>query len=212
MLPWIIIFFQFSFQCEDYCLNFIECCARGLGTRVDRTTMLVEHGAGGRCVKIRCLPISLTFGRYFSIAEASPPSKIPNISPNTKGEKYCMWHIVCKTNSISIFFTFINWYFYSLFLHLNLVILSVDNVDYTKGLNYRLNAFERFLEKYPVHQGKVVLVLILQPAGGREYLQLKETLDNMVYQINMRFSTTSWTPIHCIQRPVYEEELAGIFF
>ena len=98
------------------------------------------------------------------------------------------------------------------FLYLNLVILSVDNVDYTKGLNYRLNAFERFLEKYPVHQGKVVLVLILQPAGGREYLQLKETLDNMVYQINMRFSTTSWTPIHCIQRPVYEEELAGIYF
>ena len=126
-------------------------------------------------------------------------------------------NIVCDIScvkliySISIFLTFINRYFYSLFLHLNLVILSVDNVDYTKGLNYRLNAFERFLEKYPVHQGKVVLVLILQPAGGREYLQLKETLDNMVYQINMRFSTTSWTPIHCIQRPVYEEELAGHF-
>ena len=175
--------------------------------------MLVEHGAGGRCVKIRCLPISLTFGRYFSIAEASPPSKIPNISPNTKGKAYCIFSLNMTNNyfifDINIFcvsqLTF-------LFFYLNLVILSVDNVDYTKGLNYRLNAFERFLEKYPVHQGKVVLVLILQPAGGREYLQLKETLDNMVYQINMRFSTTSWTPIHCIQRPVYEEELAGIFF
>ena len=84
-------------------------------------------------------------------------------------------------------------------------------MDYTKGLNYRLNAFERFLEKYPSNQGNVVLVLIVQAAGGREYQQLKETLDNMVYQINMRFSTDTWTPVHYLQRPVYEEELAGTF-
>ena len=96
-------------------------------------------------------------------------------------------------------------------LFINLVVLSVDSVDYTKGLNYRLNAFERFLEKYPSNQGSVVLVLIAQAAGGREYQQLKETLDNMVYQINMRFSTDTWTPVHYIQRPVYEEELAGIY-
>ena len=95
-------------------------------------------------------------------------------------------------------------------LFINLVVLSMDSVDYTKGLNYRLNAFERFLEKYPSNQGSVVLVLIVQAAGGREYQQLKETLDNMVYQINMRFSTDIWTPVHYIQRPVYEEELAGM--
>ena len=99
----------------------------------------------------------------------------------------------------------------TLLLIIFLVVLSVDSVDYTKGLNYRLNAFERFLEKYPSNQGNVVLVLIVQAAGGREYQQLKETLDNMVYQINMRFSTDTWTPVHYIQRPVYEEELAGTF-
>ena len=92
------------------------------------------------------------------------------------------------------------------------VVLSVDSVDYTKGLNYRLNSFERFLDKYPSNQGHVVLVLIVQAAGGREYHQLKETLDNMVYQINMKFATDTWTPVYYIQRPVYEEELAGIYF
>ena len=84
-------------------------------------------------------------------------------------------------------------------------------MDYTKGLNYRLNAFERFLDKYPAQQGKAVLVLIVQASGGREYQQIKETLDNMVYQINIKFSTDSWTPVHYIQRPVYEDELAGRF-
>ena len=82
----ISIYPYFSFQCEDYCLNFIECCARGLGTRVDRSTMLVEHGAGGGTVKIRCLPISVTFGRFVSIAEEAKPTKFPNIAPNTKSK------------------------------------------------------------------------------------------------------------------------------
>ena len=82
-------------------------------------------------------------------------------------------------------------------------------MDYTKGLDYRLNAFERFLDKYPSQRGQVVLVLNVQPAGGREYQQLKETIDNMVYQINMKVTTASWTPVHYMQRPVYEDELAG---
>ena len=82
-------------------------------------------------------------------------------------------------------------------------------MDYTKGLHYRLNAFERFLDKYPDQKGRVALTLIVEPSGGREYLQLKETLDNMVYQINLKFASASWTPIYYIQRPVYEDELAG---
>ena len=87
MRPYInLISFNYSFQCEDYCLNFIECCARGLGTRVDRSTLLVEHGAGGGTVKIRCLPISVTFGRFVSIAEEAKPTKFPNVAPNTKGK------------------------------------------------------------------------------------------------------------------------------
>ena len=32
-----------AFHIEDYCLNFLECCSRSLGCRVDRSRMLVEH-------------------------------------------------------------------------------------------------------------------------------------------------------------------------
>ena len=48
--------------------------------------MLVEHGAGGGTVKIRCLPISVTFGRFVSIAEEATPTKFPSVAPNTKGK------------------------------------------------------------------------------------------------------------------------------
>ncbi len=39
-----------AFHIEDYCLNFIDCCHRRLGCRVDRKTFEVEHGS--RIVKV----------------------------------------------------------------------------------------------------------------------------------------------------------------
>ena len=40
------------------------------------------------------------------------------------------------------------------------MVLSVDTLDYTKGLLYRISAFERLLEKYHIHRGKVTLVQV----------------------------------------------------
>lgn len=34
-----------GFHIEDYCLNFVDCCQRRLGCRVDRKNMLVKHTA-----------------------------------------------------------------------------------------------------------------------------------------------------------------------
>ncbi|ROT75321.1 trehalose-6-phosphate synthase [Penaeus vannamei] len=48
-----------GFHVEDYCLNFIDCCQRRLGCRVDREQMLVEHN--GRTVSVHPLPISIPF-------------------------------------------------------------------------------------------------------------------------------------------------------
>ena len=179
--------------------------------------MLVEHDAGGRYVKVRCLPVSIPFNRFVAMARDAQPIRIPNVGPDTKGtgEKLCCTVIMtwnckyCVASFRKLETSFIITFIVVLNSYPTPVILSVDSVDYTKGLNYRLNAFEHFLEKYPTHRGKVVFVLVVQPAGGREHQQLKETLDNMVHQINMRFLTSTWTPIHYIQRPVFEEELAG---
>jgi hypothetical protein len=33
-----------GFHIEDYCLNFLDCCQRGLGARVDRLDILIVHG------------------------------------------------------------------------------------------------------------------------------------------------------------------------
>ena len=66
-----------GFHIEDYCLNFIDCCQRGLGCRVDRKSLLAEHG--GRSVRIRPLPIGIPFQRFEDMAKAAPRTLSGNV-------------------------------------------------------------------------------------------------------------------------------------
>jgi len=59
-----------AFHINDYCLNFIDCCERRLGCRVDRKSMLVEHG--GRTVRVRPLPIGIPYDNFVDLAENAP--------------------------------------------------------------------------------------------------------------------------------------------
>lgn len=59
-----------GFHIEDYCLNFIDCCCRRLGCRVDRNKMLVE--LAGRTVHVKALPIGIPFERFVALAESAP--------------------------------------------------------------------------------------------------------------------------------------------
>lgn len=69
----IILAFDFvGFHIEDYCLNFIDCCCRRLGCRVDRNNMLVE--LAGRTVQVNALPIGIPFDRFVKMAETAPQS------------------------------------------------------------------------------------------------------------------------------------------
>ena len=66
-----------GFHIEDYCINFIDSCARGLGCRVDRVGKLVEHG--GRTVRVRPLPISIPYERFHQMAQEAPESQFSGL-------------------------------------------------------------------------------------------------------------------------------------
>ena len=77
------------------------------------------------------------------------------------------------------------------------VILSVDRLDYSKGIPDRLNAFRTLLEQYPKWRGKVKLIMIAVPSRTevRTYQELRETIEQAVSRINGEFGTVDWTPI-----------------
>jgi len=77
------------------------------------------------------------------------------------------------------------------------VILSIDRLDYTKGIVNRLLGYELFLEREPEWHGKVALVLIVVPSRIEvdQYQQMKRQIDEVVGRINGRFGSINWTPI-----------------
>ena len=89
------------------------------------------------------------------------------------------------------------------------VLLSIDRLDYTKGILRRLEAFERFLEKYPHFRGDVVLMLIATPSRIKvgEYREMKRELDRNVGRINGRFQRVDWIPVRYFYRTLPQDEL-----
>lgn len=77
------------------------------------------------------------------------------------------------------------------------VILSVDRLDYSKGIAQRLEAFERFLKKNPQRLGKVSLVMIAVPSRTEvnAYKDLRDQIEQTVSRINGRYATTEWIPV-----------------
>ncbi|BDR52233.1 hypothetical protein KIM372_01400 [Bombiscardovia nodaiensis] len=95
----------------------------------------------------------------------------------------------------------------------NKVIVSVDRLDYTKGLPERLEAFGRMLEKYPEWTGHVTYYLLATPSREdvESYRKLKAQVDELVGQINGRYSLLAWTPIHYITRSLSIKPVCGMY-
>ena len=76
-------------------------------------------------------------------------------------------------------------------------VLSVDRLDYSKGISNRLQGYKLFLENNPQWCEQVVLLMIVVPSrvGVEHYQQMKRQIDELVGEINGRFGTLNWTPI-----------------
>lgn len=77
------------------------------------------------------------------------------------------------------------------------LILSIDRLDYSKGIPERLEAFRLLLEKYPKYRGKVKLLMVAVPSrtGVEAYQQLRDEIEKTVSRINGTYGTVDWAPI-----------------
>ncbi len=93
------------------------------------------------------------------------------------------------------------------------LILSIDRLDYTKGIINRVKAFEIFLEKYPQFLGKVRLVMLTVPSRSdvSDYKNLKKETDELVGRINGKFATVNWTPIWYYYRAMNFDDLIDLY-
>ena len=94
------------------------------------------------------------------------------------------------------------------------VILSVDRLDYSKGILQRLMAFELLLELHPELIEKVILYMIVVPSRDSvpQYKELRDEIDKRVGNINSLYRTMDWTPILYFYRSFPIETLSALYY
>ena len=93
------------------------------------------------------------------------------------------------------------------------LILSVDRLDYSKGIVHRLRGFAQFLENHPEYLEKVSLAMIVVPSRDSvdRYASLKTKIDETIGTINGKFSTINWTPVYYFYHGFPFEELVALY-
>lgn len=93
------------------------------------------------------------------------------------------------------------------------LILSMDRLDYSKGIPGRLQAFDKFLEKYPEYQGRVSLFLIVVPSRDQvaSYKALKEKVEFLVGHVNGKYGTINYVPVHFYYRSFPLDDLSAFY-
>ena len=91
--------------------------------------------------------------------------------------------------------------------------VSVDRIDYTKGIPERLIALEQLWEEHPELRECLTFVIVATPSRSdlSSYASLEEDVVTRVARINERFGTARWTPIVLIKENVDAELLASIY-
>ncbi len=93
------------------------------------------------------------------------------------------------------------------------IVLSVDRLDYTKGIPHRIRAFGQFIRNNPEYIGKVNLIMIVVPSRANvpQYQSLKTEVDILVSQVNSEYSTFDWMPIHYYYRSLNFAALTTLY-
>jgi trehalose 6-phosphate synthase/phosphatase len=93
------------------------------------------------------------------------------------------------------------------------LVLSVDRLDYSKGIIHRLKGFAQFLENNPEYRGKVSLVMVVVPSRDSvdRYSDLKTKIDEMIGSLNGLYSSPDWSPVYYFYRGFPFEELMALY-
>jgi trehalose 6-phosphate synthase len=95
----------------------------------------------------------------------------------------------------------------------NALMIGVDRLDYSKGINSRLEAYERFLSAHPEWQGKITYLQITPKSRSqiKEYAEMEAQVNSTAGRINSTFSDASWAPVRYVNRAYSRTALAGLY-
>ena len=93
------------------------------------------------------------------------------------------------------------------------MLVGVDRLDYSMGLEQRLEGYEQFLRDNPDRRGQVFLLQVtpLSRDDVDTYQDIRGRLDALAGRINGEFADMDWQPIRYLNRTYRRDQLAGIY-
>jgi trehalose 6-phosphate synthase/phosphatase len=93
------------------------------------------------------------------------------------------------------------------------VILSIDRLDYSKGIIERLEAFDLFLSENPQYRGAVTLIMVAVPSriGVEDYKELRSRLEQLVGRVNGEYGGIGYIPVWYLYRSLPFVELTALY-
>ncbi|WP_249997773.1 trehalose-6-phosphate synthase [Actinoplanes sp. M2I2] len=93
------------------------------------------------------------------------------------------------------------------------VLLSVDRLDYTKGIEHRLTAYSELLRDGKVKVRDAVMVQVAVPSRERveNYRGLRDRIEREVGRINGEYGRVGQPAIHYLNQPFDRADLAALY-
>lgn len=93
------------------------------------------------------------------------------------------------------------------------ILLGVDRLDYTKGIDLRLQALKELLDEDRLDPEKYTMVQLATPSRERvqHYIDLRSVIEEQVGRINGDHSQIGRPVVHYLYQPVDREELIALF-
>ncbi|TMU56953.1 bifunctional alpha,alpha-trehalose-phosphate synthase (UDP-forming)/trehalose-phosphatase [Flagellimonas algicola] len=175
-----------GFHTYDYERHFLSSVRRLLGLEVSFNDVYQDH----RVIKVDSFPMGIDYKKFRDAAIAHGKN-----APENRSD----FQIKLDDHKASAPDT--------------KLIISIDRLDYSKGIAKRINAFEYFLNKYPQYKEKVRLIILAVPSRSNvpQYQLLKKEIDELVGRINGELSTVNWTPIWYFYRSMPFENLIDLY-
>ncbi len=170
-----------GFQLPSFANHFLHCAAEILGAEVDWRERTVTHE--GHVCTVRAFPISIDVDA-FRVAASAPEARA---QAERLRDRY-----VIGGGQLGV---------------------GVDRMDYSKGLPEKLKALDMLWERYPEFRERFTFVQVAVPTRTdiEAYDELTHKVERLVWEINDRYGTRRWRPVHLIKRSLSPERLAALY-
>lgn len=175
-----------GFHTYDYERHFMSSVRRLIGL----DTYLNQIRYDKRVLKVENFPMGIDFDKFHNLAKElmkKTPDTLKDFKEQIKN------HIKVKEE--------------------NKIILSIDWLDFSKGIINRLKTYRNFLQNYKSYRGKVTLLLYVTPPNENisEYKKIKSELDEQVGKINAEFGRINWRPVYYFYEELSFEQLVQVY-